>query len=79
MSRCKICGVKKTGHTDFCRTHKHAMRRAVRRVREEALIVDQAGGSWWVWDARGDVLVAGEGSKAAALCVLVSGDPDAHA
>lgn len=72
-TKCAVCGTKKSGHTDYCRTHKFAIRRAVRRVREEALIVDQAGGAWWVWDARGDVLVIGQDSKIAALAALDSG------
>lgn len=76
-SRCVVCGTKKTGCTDFCRTHKFAIRRALRRVRTESLTVDRAGGAWWVWNARGDVLVIGQDSKVAALAALDSGFDDA--
>lgn len=67
---CTVCGSKKAGHTDYCRTHKFAVRFAARRVAAECLIVDVAGGSWWVWDAKGEVLVIGEDSRAKALAAL---------
>lgn len=69
-SRCAICGARKTGSTDFCRTHKFAIRRAARRVRDEHLVVDRAGESWWIWDRRGDVLVSGQDSRPRALAAL---------
>lgn len=72
-NRCTVCGDKKSGHTDYCRTHKFAVRAGVRMVREESLIVDQAGGAWWVWDARGVVLVIGQDSKIKALAILAAG------
>lgn len=72
-SKCAICGVRKSGCTDYCRTHKFAVRAGARRVAEEGLIVDQAGGAWWVWDARGFVLVIGQDSKPKALAVLAVG------
>lgn len=73
MNRCKLCGVKKSGCTDYCRTHKFAVRAGARRVAAESLLVDQAGGAWWVWNPRGDVLVIGQDSKAAALAALATG------
>ena len=71
---CTVCGTPKEGSTDFCRTHKFAIRRALARVRTEALIVDTAGGAWWVWDSKGEVLVIGQDSKVAALAVLDTGE-----
>jgi hypothetical protein len=48
----------------------------VRRIKEEKLLVDTAGGSWWVWDAKGTVLVIGKTSKYMALKALALGDGD---
>lgn len=75
-TKCAVCGNKKVGHTDYCRTHKFAIRAAARRVSAEGLIVDQAGGAWWVWDAKGNTLVCGESSKARALAALAAGDEE---
>lgn len=58
-NRCKACGAKKTGSTDYCRTHKHEVRRLSKAAREAGHTVDVAGGAWWVWDAQGNVLGAG--------------------
>ena len=44
-------------------------------MREENLLVDQAGGAWWVWDSKGTVLVIGEDSKVKALAALDTGEP----
>jgi len=70
---CKVCGCRKSGSTDYCRTHKFAVRAGARRVHMESLIVDQAGGAWWVWDAKGTVLVIGQDDKARALAILAAG------
>ncbi len=71
--QCKVCGCRKVGHTDYCRTHKFAVRAGARQVAKEGLIIDLAGGSWWVWDARGIVLVIGQDSKPKALAILAAG------
>lgn len=72
-TKCKVCGVRKAGSSDYCRTHEFAIRRAGRRIVAESLIVDQAGGAWWVWDAKGNPLTLGEGSRAHALVALDTG------
>ncbi len=72
-NRCAVCGDKKTGHTDYCRTHKFAVRAGARRVAKEGLIVDRAGGAWWVWDAKGLVLVMGADTQPIALAILAAG------
>lgn len=72
-NRCKVCGDKKTGCTDYCRTHKFAVRAGARRIAKEGLLVDRAGGAWWVWDARGLVLVIGMDTKPMALACLAAG------
>jgi len=69
-SKCDVCGTRIQGHTGHCRTHKFAIRRAGARVREEGLIVDFIGKAWWIWDAKGEVLVIGQDSKAKALAAL---------
>ena len=74
-NHCAVCGTRKAGSSDYCRTHKFAIRRALRRMREENLLVDQAGGAWWVWDSKGTVLVIGEDSKVKALAALDTGEP----
>jgi len=71
---CVVCGVKKLSFSSFCRTHKWAVQRALRRVSAEKLLVDKAGGAWWVWDAKGEVLVIGQDSRAKALAVLDTGE-----
>lgn len=39
-------------------------------------MVDQVGGAWWVWDAKGNTLVIGQDSKAKALAALDIGDEE---
>jgi hypothetical protein len=72
-NKCEICGIKKSGHTSYCRTHKFAIRRAWVRVKAEGLLIDKAGGAWWVWDKKGEVLVIGEDSREHALSALALG------
>ena len=47
-----------------------------KQVREDHLVLDQAGGSWWIWDPRGEVLVAGKPTKDAAVIALAAGDTE---
>lgn len=69
-SKCTICGVRKRGSTDFCRTHRFAVRRGMRRMNEDNLIVDVAGGGWWAWTLRGEVVVIGQNSRVEVLAEL---------
>lgn len=78
-SKCDVCGTRIQGCTGHCRTHKFAIRRAGRRVREESLLVDQAGGAWWVWDSKGNVLVVAQDSKVKALAALDCGADEEEA
>jgi hypothetical protein len=71
---CRACGTRTTSHTGFCRWCKSRRHRGHERVRDEGLVVDQAGGSWWVWDRRGEVLVAGKPTRDAAVIALGAGD-----
>lgn len=67
---CDVCGTKIQGSSGYCRTHKFAVRRAGARVRTDGLVLDFVGKAWWIWDARGDVLVIGQDSKGKALAAL---------
>ena len=74
--RCDWCGTSTRGCSGLCRTCKSADFHANRRIKDEKLIVDVAGGSWWVWDAKGTVLVIGKATKYMALKALALGDED---
>lgn len=69
-NKCDVCGIRIQGSSGHCRAHKFAIRRASRRIREESLIVDFVGKGWWIWDARGEVLVIGQDSKVKAYAML---------
>ena len=62
------------GHTGFCQTCKSKRFHAHRRIEREGLIVDQAGGAWWVWDRNGEVLVIGKPTRDDAITALALGD-----
>jgi hypothetical protein len=76
--KCGGCG-NRTKAYPLCRTCKFACIRAHKRIDEEGLIVDEAGTtpelfSWWVWSAKGEVLVIGKKSRLAALLALGMGE-----
>ena len=68
--KCEGCGTPTQGHTGRCRTCKFAYQRAFARIEKESLLVDTAGGSWWVWDKKGEVLVIGRDTKVQAIIAL---------
>jgi len=72
--RCSGCGERTSAHGDFCRTCQSKLHHAHKRIEREGLIVDKAGGSWWIWDAKGEVLVIGVESKRAAIEALAFGE-----
>lgn len=74
--RCEGCAIITTASGDFCRTCQRDLRAARARVSEEKLIVDTAGGSWWVWDPKGEVLVIGKSTKLTALLTLARGEDE---
>jgi len=39
-------------------------------------LIDLAGGSWWVWTDKGEVVVIGKSTKQQAFNCLAHGDPD---
>lgn len=71
---CLWCGARTTASGGYCQTCKSKRHHAGERIKREGLIVDQAGGSWWIWDAKGGVLVMGQPTKGAAINALAFGD-----
>lgn len=47
-----------------------------KQIKDEHLLLDQAGGSWWIWDPRGEVLVSGKPTRDAAVIALAAGDTE---
>jgi hypothetical protein len=78
-SKCKACSARTTASGGYCQRCKSLRHHGYKRIKEENLIVDQAGGAWWIWDARGDVLVAGKPTRDAAILALVLGDVEEDA
>jgi len=73
-SKCRACGARTTASAGFCQRCKSLRHHGYKQVKEENLVVDQAGGAWWIWDRRGDVLVAGKPTRDAAIIALGAGD-----
>jgi hypothetical protein len=78
-SKCKACGVRTTASAGYCQRCKSLRHRGYRRIRDDQLILDEAGGAWWIWDPRGEVLVAGKPTKDAAVIALATGATDEDA
>ena len=47
-----------------------------KQIKDDHLLLDQAGGSWWIWDPRGEVLVSGKPTRDAAVIALAAGDTE---
>jgi len=60
----------------YCQRCKSLRHRGYKRLKEENLLLDEAGGAWWIWDPRGDVLVSGKPTKDAAIIALGGGEAD---
>jgi hypothetical protein len=78
-SKCKACGTRTTAAGGYCQRCKSLRHHGYKRIKDEALILDQAGGSWWIWDRRGEVLVSGKPTAAAAVIALAVGDTEDEA
>jgi hypothetical protein len=74
--RCEGCGERTTAAGAFCRTCQRQLGEAKAAVKKQSLLVDQAGGSWWVWSPRGEVLTIGKPTRQSALLSLVRGDDE---
>lgn len=77
-SICSGCSERTTASSGVCRTCQSKLFHARKAVDEGKVLLDQAGGAWWVWDRKGNVLVVGKDSKQAAIRALAFGDPDAE-
>jgi hypothetical protein len=75
-AKCKACGVRTTASAGYCQRCKSLRHHGYKRVKDENLVVDQVGGAWWIWDARGNVLVAGKPTRTEAIIALAVGEDD---
>lgn len=64
------CGNRTTASSGICQGCKSKRHHARKRIEREGLLLDTAGGSWWVWDAKGLVLVIGRDTKREAFDAL---------
>ena len=62
-----------TASAGYCQRCKSLRHHGHKRLKEEKLLLDEAGGAWWVWDARGDVVVAGKPTRDAAIIAIGEG------
>jgi hypothetical protein len=72
-TKCHGCGARTISYTGWCQTCKSKRHHARKRIAGEGLVVDQAGGSWWIWTKDGEVLVSGKRTQAAAITALAMG------
>jgi hypothetical protein len=75
-SRCKACGTRTTASAGYCQSCKSKRHHGYKRLKEENLLLDEAGGAWWIWDRRGDVIVSGKPTRDAAIIALGVGEDD---
>ena len=75
-SRCIACGARTTASGGYCQRCKSLRHHGYKRIKDEDLILDQAGGSWWIWNRRGDVIVSGKPTAGQAAIALAAGDVD---
>ena len=73
-TRCKACGTRTTASAGYCQACKSKRHHGYKRLKEENLLLDEAGGAWWIWDPRGDVVVSGKPTRDAAIIALGGGD-----
>ena len=73
---CVACGRKHGAMPPFCQGCRSKWHHTHKRIKKEGLIVDEAGGAWWVWDKKGEVLVMAKPTKFDAIKALAFGDDD---
>lgn len=76
VTKCTACGSRTSASAGYCQTCKSLRHHGLKRVKAENLLVDEAGGAWWIWDRRGDVLVSGKPTRAEAIIALARGEGD---
>lgn len=69
-TKCEGCGNRTTA-MGLCRTCKSQNHHATKRIEAEGLLLDTAGGAWWIWSPRGEVLVIGRATRLQAKLALV--------
>lgn len=69
-TRCHYCATPTSSSSGYCQGCKSKNHHAAKRIKKEGLLLDTAGGSWWVWDARGEVLIGGRDTKREAFLAL---------
>ncbi len=74
--KCKACGTRTMGSTGYCQSCKSMRHHGYKRLKAENLLLDEAGGAWWIWDPRGDVVVSGKPTRAEAVIALGRGEDD---
>jgi hypothetical protein len=73
-TRCKACGTRTTSSTGYCQSCKSKRHHGYKRLKKENLLLDEAGGAWWIWNLRGDVIVSGKPTREAAILALGGGN-----
>jgi len=73
--RCEGCGERTKASGAYCRTCTSKRFHARQDLKSGKFIIDLAGGSWWAWTDKGEVLVIGKKTKEEAFNCLVHGDP----
>ena len=76
MAICKTCDARTKASAGYCQRCKSLRHHGYKRLKAENLILDEAGGAWWIWNQRGDVLVSGKPTRAAAIIALALGEAD---
>jgi hypothetical protein len=71
-TNCEGCGTKTTA-MGLCRACKKIKRQALAQIKAKGWTLGEAGGGWWVWDARGFVVVVGQDTRLAALGLVPVG------
>ena len=70
---CPGCGKRTTAWRE-CQACQKLIRDAQQLIEDEDLIVDEAGGRWWIWDRSGEVVVTGKLTRADAIRALAYGE-----
>ena len=47
-SKCKACGTRTTASAGYCQSCKSKRHHGYKRLKEENLLLDEAGGAWWI-------------------------------
>ncbi|MEK9208145.1 MAG: hypothetical protein AAB922_06675 [Patescibacteria group bacterium] len=59
MTTCKDCGTKHKAMGERCQKCKTINKKNLKEALKKGWIIGAAGGAWWVWDMKGNVLSQG--------------------